>query len=407
MFVFSFSFFISVAKAQWVQASGTDGGSIKCFVMNNGNLFAATYNEGVLLSTNYGISWSAVNNGLPNQPSDAIAALKAFGGKIFASVFDGIYTSTNNGTSWTSNYGGLPGLTATTFASNGINLFAGLYNPITGTYYGVYRSKDSGASWIPINNGLTEPIVNTFTVDGINLFAGTYAGIFLSTDNGANWMTADSGLSVACIYALVANNGNMFAGTNGGVYFSSDNGTHWVTVNNGLIALDVRAFAVINNNIFVGTQSNGVYLSTNNGGSWNVENKGLTTLDVSSFIAYDGELFAGTIGGGIFRRPLSDFGITTVNEKPAAAPAQFTLAQNYPNPFSATTSIEFQIPNEEHVTLKVYNALGEEVATLVNGNVTAGEHNFSFNANGIQNGVYFYRLTAGKFSQSGEMAIDR
>jgi hypothetical protein len=101
--------------------------------------------------------------------------------------------------------------------------------------------------------------------------------------------------------------------------------------------------------------------------------------------------------------PIAD----AVNEKPANTPAQLSLTQNYPNPFSGMTNIEYGIPNEEHVTLKVYNALGEEVATLVNGNVTAGTHNVTFDSSGLPGGVYFYKVSAGESILMNKMFIVR
>jgi len=88
-------------------------------------------------------------------------------------------------------------------------------------------------------------------------------------------------------------------------------------------------------------------------------------------------------------------------------PSLSVMAQNYPNPFSATTAIDFTLPEPAHVELKIYNALGVEVATLVNGEQDAGAHTVPFNAGNAQNGIYVYRLTAGKYSQTGKMTIVR
>ena len=82
-----------------------------------------------------------------------------------------------------------------------------------------------------------------------------------------------------------------------------------------------------------------------------------------------------------------------------AAPETFALSQNYPNPFNPSTKIEYSIENAGMVTLKVYNIIGDEVATLVNGRQEAGSYAVPFNAsNGMLNlssGVYFYRLVNG------------
>jgi hypothetical protein len=78
------------------------------------------------------------------------------------------------------------------------------------------------------------------------------------------------------------------------------------------------------------------------------------------------------------------------------APLQFALSQNYPNPFNPTTQIEYSIPQDDYVSLRVYNALGQQVATLVNGIVKAGSHSVSFNASsaagGLSSGIYYYRI---------------
>ncbi|HEX3073136.1 MAG TPA: T9SS type A sorting domain-containing protein, partial [Ignavibacteriales bacterium] len=72
--------------------------------------------------------------------------------------------------------------------------------------------------------------------------------------------------------------------------------------------------------------------------------------------------------------------------------------QNYPNPFNPSTIISYEIPAEKFVTLKVYDALGKEVKTLVSGTQNAGKHKISLDASGLSSGVYFYQLKAGDYS---------
>lgn len=88
-------------------------------------------------------------------------------------------------------------------------------------------------------------------------------------------------------------------------------------------------------------------------------------------------------------------------------PTQFAVSQNYPNPFNPVTTIKYQLPANDFVSLKVYNTLGEEVKTLVNGMVNAGTHEVSFNAEGFASGVYFYIIRVGqdKFVQSMKMVL--
>jgi len=86
-------------------------------------------------------------------------------------------------------------------------------------------------------------------------------------------------------------------------------------------------------------------------------------------------------------------------------PSEFVLEQNYPNPFNPTTVISYQLPVTSHVTLKVYNVLGKEVATLVNGTKEAGSHTEQFNASHLSSGMYFFKLTTNQFSSTRKMVM--
>ncbi|MCU0644381.1 MAG: T9SS type A sorting domain-containing protein, partial [bacterium] len=85
----------------------------------------------------------------------------------------------------------------------------------------------------------------------------------------------------------------------------------------------------------------------------------------------------------------------------------FELRQNYPNPFNPTTTIEFAIPKSAFVTLNIYNLLGEEIATLVAEQRTAGIHRVNWDAKGLASGVYLYRLEAGEFVRTKKLILMR
>jgi hypothetical protein len=91
----------------------------------------------------------------------------------------------------------------------------------------------------------------------------------------------------------------------------------------------------------------------------------------------------------------------------AATPSSFELMQNYPNPFNPTTTIRYALSHRSHVTLTVFNMLGQQVALLVTGEIEAGYHEVDFNGSFLASGVYFYRLQAEGFTETRKLCLVR
>jgi hypothetical protein len=97
--------------------------------------------------------------------------------------------------------------------------------------------------------------------------------------------------------------------------------------------------------------------------------------------------------------------VTSIDENPQTIISDFQLHQNYPNPFNPTTAIKYQIPEISLVTLKVYDVLGSEIATLVNEEKHSGSYEIEFNATTLPSGIYFYKLQAGSFVETKKMIL--
>ena len=97
--------------------------------------------------------------------------------------------------------------------------------------------------------------------------------------------------------------------------------------------------------------------------------------------------------------------VVSVNQITNTVPSEYSLEQNYPNPFNPSTIINFSISESEFVTMKIYNALGEEVFTVVNEFLNAGTYNVNFNAENLAAGMYVYKMTAGNFTSSKKMLL--
>jgi hypothetical protein len=412
--------------AQWV-TNGPNAGVVRCLTVapadggSGGSLFAGTSDDlfsssgNVFLSTNDGMSWTAVDSTFMNNRVNALAATGPY---RYAGTPVGIFRSTNNGTSWTDLNVGFSNNDIHAFAispggGGGTNLFAGTYGG------GVYHSTNNGAGWTGVSTGLTNPVVIALAVGGTVIFAGTFgSGVFRSTNNGNGWAAADSGLTGNHVPSFAVSYGGggtndtiLFAGTNNGVFRSTDGGTHWIAA--GLQDTLVSALAVTGTNLFAGTSdflgtSGGVFLSTNNGIQWTAVNTGLPNAAVLALaVSLDGaNLFAGTSSGDVWRRPLSEM-ITLVEQPSIDVPANCCLDQNYPNPFNPSTRIRFQLADPGFVSLKVFDTLGKEVAVLVAGELPAGSYSEQWNAAGFASGVYLCHLQAGAFAETRKLLLLR
>jgi hypothetical protein len=141
-----------------------------------------------------------------------------------------------------------------------------------------------------------------------------------------------------------------------------------------------------------------VYRKRNENGVWKklgfIEGHG-TTLAAQSYTYLDSSLGFGKYYYQIKQIDLDGKSKTfpEMDVVVGVAPDQFVLAQNYPNPFNPTTTIEFALPKETHVSLEVYNVIGQRVATLVDEARPTGIYVVPFNASALASGTYFYRLT--------------
>jgi Secretion system C-terminal sorting domain len=152
------------------------------------------------------------------------------------------------------------------------------------------------------------------------------------------------------------------------------------------------------------SQSSKVNWSSFSGG-FGKSNSANTIITSSIGIPIDGPSSNGA--SRIIAGFLSDYGTinTDVKDKQKIIPTIYKLSQNYPNPFNPSTTIEYSIPKTSFVSLKIYDILGTEVATLVNEEKPAGNYQVSFDASSLSSGVYFYRLPAGSFVETKKMIL--
>jgi len=176
-------------------------------IAKDGRLFAATYSSGVFMSTNYGDSWAAANNGIPFTSIDAIAV---HNNDLFAAGNE-VYRSTDDGANWTLANTGIPSFAGINkLASTGSSLYA------TRAYSSsVYRTTDMGTSWTAVTP-LPGPGGTDLISSGTNLLAGVInAGVYLSSNGGTSWTNVRDGLPTVGIvfYSLAIQGSDLFCGT--------------------------------------------------------------------------------------------------------------------------------------------------------------------------------------------------
>jgi DNA/RNA endonuclease YhcR with UshA esterase domain len=149
------------------------------------------------------------------------------------------------------------------------------------------------------------------------------------------------------------------------------------------------------NNVWEGVDTSNAYFTS-------ITDTGSTFESLTGYLYYSHSYYK------LVPRYQSDFigfGKPTSVEHVNTMPASYAISQNYPNPFNPSTIISYSIPKEGHVVVKVYNIIGQEVATLVNAQQTAGTYKVSFDASSLSTGVYFYRISSGSFNQVRKMML--
>ncbi|HXG37837.1 MAG TPA: T9SS type A sorting domain-containing protein [Bacteroidota bacterium] len=275
---------------------------------------------------------------------------------------------------------------------------------------GVFRSTDAGASWSQQVNSPSCANGLTITSTGYVFAATGTSGVYRSTDWGANWTPVNSGLTNFNCSPIVTNTaGYIFVGTvGGGVFRSTNQGGSWSQVNNGLPSLNISALGVNSSgHIFAGVYpSGGIFRSTNNGDTWTVLNAGIidSVRNVVAILQTPAGYLWISVSGLVYR---SINPLVSVRQEAREVPVSFWLGQNYPNPFNPNTTVQFALPSSSSVSLKVFDSIGREVATILDDRLSAGRYKVEWNAQPFASGTYFYRLQAGSFVETKKLVVLR
>ena len=189
------------------------------------------------------------------------------------------------------------------------------------------------------------------------------------------------------------------------VLFTTNAGAVWTPVATSMPGTAaVLGITGITSNWWVIRQAAQVYFTYNNGTNWSTSYSAPAGnfLHLTQSRAGIPILYAIRDNGGISKGTNLLVG---VQHSSGDVPKEYSLSQNYPNPFNPTTNIKYQIAKNSFVTLKVFDILGREVATLVNGQLKAGSYESHFDGNNFASGTYFYKLKAGDFTETRMLVL--
>ncbi|MBI5463408.1 MAG: T9SS type A sorting domain-containing protein, partial [Ignavibacteriales bacterium] len=244
-----------------------------------------------------------------------------------------------------------------------------------------------------------------FTNANIGTIVGSDGIILRTTDGGTNWTKQTSGTTnhLNGVSFTDVNTGTA-VGSAGTILRTTDGGASWTSQTSGTTN-ELRSVSFTDANTGTAVGFGGTILRTTDGGlNWtNQTSKTSNHLSGVSFTDASTGTAVGS-GGTILRTTTG--GVTWVEDKKRGEiPQEYTLSQNYPNPFNPTTTIGFRTQVSGFTSLKVYDVLGKEIATLVNEQMSAGNYSATWNAQNVSSGMYFYRLHSGNVVETKRMLL--
>ncbi len=404
-------FIISLdSNAQWIQLeTNNTSGLFSISAVNDNVIWSCCYASRVIKTTNGGVNWTIYD---PVMPSSyymgniyAVNESKAFisGQTYYGNAF--CYMTTNGGTNWTQVLYLSSGMVnAVIFKNSNEGILT--CDPINNNWR-IYKTTNGGNNW---NISATFPslssetgLANSLDCYGNNVWIGTNHGrVLISSNFGDNWSIVDLGTTqeVSSLHFINAQTG-ICSGMSL-LKYTTNAGANWSNMNYPSTTQGVGIAGNLNGFI-IGVLGRSIYKTTNGGSNWVVEfalDTGMTRRHMTK--SRDGVyVWDARSNGKVGKRTIP----ISIRNLSSEMPSGNRLSQNYPNPFNPVTNIVYSLMKSSLATLRVYDALGKEVRTLMNENQAPGTYEAVFDATRLPSGVYYYRLTTEGFSETRKMVV--
>jgi len=355
-------------------------------------------NGTLVKSIDGGVSWAAVNPGTTAFVTCITFADANTG--WFATTTE-VKKTTDGGNTWASQSSAGNANFNSVFALSSQVCFLGAYDGR------ILRTTNGGTTW-SMTASASSQIRRFSFIDNLTGWASGTGYAYKTTDGGATWaQSALSGNNFDVCF-INANTGwipafpNVKKTTNGGATWTS----YQVTNESGsdfyaIKFINAQTGFVTGNDFFTGR----IYKTTNGGVNWTADIPAATGGVYALYfqdeqygwaVGSRGSCFRTTTGGSVF-----------VSQVSTEVPENFSLKQNYPNPFNPSTKINYELKITNYVSLRVFDLLGKEVASLVNEKQNAGSYAVDFNSAefNLNSGIYFYTLNVGDFKETKKMML--
>jgi photosystem II stability/assembly factor-like uncharacterized protein len=404
--------------SQWVeQNSGVTTTFYSVSAIDNNNAWTCGTQSKVIRTTNGGLNWIVVpGNGLPSNyilwNIFAIDANTALTAGDYSPNHIKVFRTSSGGNNWSEVLdipdGFVDGIW---IQSNGNGVMVG-DPPTSSGYLMVKKTSNSGLSWYDVSSiyggiGATG-FNNSIYVFGNNVWFGTNSSLRYSTNLGDSWSTQYPSMLPYAIFFQNSSTGMIggAAGVSQGIKYTTDSGWSWI---NPTIPGTGSICGLVGNGStwWCAKFGRNIYRSTNNGVNWVLEyTSQLGTQQHMSKARNGNRMWVVKDSGGI---AMSE-GLIGISPLSGEIANTFSLFQNYPNPFNPSTKIKFDIPPLKGARgmtarLIIYDALGREIAAPVNEQLNSDSYEIEWDGSNYPSGVYFYRLTAGDYTETKKMIL--